>query len=428
MQSIFRSIKYLCMPAVAILMTGCFENEILVQPEVTKDNNQLEVSLIESTDILLYSYYSDSLVTNDRTNFLLGSYNDSIRGGIKAVPYLQFGVESGIRMNDEAQMDSVVLVLYYESFHYDTLPVFDINIYELLENPEPDDLNAIYNFQNFDYNESPLVSQKIQALPHQDSLTVTLPYEFGQELFELSKSSNSIFYTNEDLEEHFKGLRIETEGTGPILSFNEASYIGFYYKPSTSISQTNAQFKITVQSGTEHFTNLTVDKSSGLLQGFESYTNIASEETSGTVMVDPLFESGIRIEFPETQSLKEISESFFISSAILHLPVKPGTYNNYFNTPSFSINVYVVNKNNEIIGSLASVGMTAYDDQFHENTYYDIPVTDFINSQLNTNYDNGNALWITLPESTSLTTRYLAFSSYSLQQKIKLDIVFLPLN
>ena len=119
MQSIFRSIKYLCMPAVAILMTGCFENEILVQPEVTKDNNQLEVSLIESTDILLYSYYSDSLVTNDRTNFLLGSYNDSIRGGIKAVPYLQFGVESGIRMNDEAQMDSVVLVLYYESFHYD---------------------------------------------------------------------------------------------------------------------------------------------------------------------------------------------------------------------------------------------------------------------------------------------------------------------
>ncbi|MDO6436213.1 DUF4270 family protein [Cyclobacterium sp. 1_MG-2023] len=428
MQSIFRSIKYFCMSALALLMTGCFENDILVQPEVIKDDDQLDVSLIESTDILLYSYFKDSLVTNDRSSFLLGSYEDTIRGKIDAVPYVQFGAESSIQMNDEAQMDSVVLVLFYESFHYDTIPVFDLNIYELLESPEPDDDGDIYNFQTFGYESTPLVSKAIQALPHKDSLTIKLPYQFGLELFEQSKSSSSIFFSNDDLEEYFKGFRIESVGTGPLLTFAETSYIGFYYKSSTDISQTNSFFKITVQSGTEQFTNLTIDKSYGIFQGFEAYTNISSEATSGTLMVDPLYDSGIRIEFPETQSLKEISESFFISSAILHLPVKPGTYNNYFNTPSFSISVYVVDKDNDIIGSLGTVGMTAFDDQFHENTYFEIPVKDFIDSQLSTNYDNGNALWITIPQSTSFTTNYLAFSSHSTTQKIKLDIVFLPLN
>ncbi|EPR71702.1 hypothetical protein ADICYQ_0173 [Cyclobacterium qasimii M12-11B] len=409
-------------------MTGCFENDILVQPEVIKDDEQLEVSLIESTEILLYSYFTDSLVTNGKTNFMVGAYSDSIRGDVNAVSYLQFGAESDIRMNDEAQMDSVVLVLFYESFQYDTLPVFDLNIYELLESPEPDDYYAIYNFQTFDYSPSPMVTKSVQALPHKDSLTITLPYEFGLELFENSKSSSSIFYSNEDLEEEFKGLVIESVGNGPLLTFSETSYIGFYYRASANIDQTNSQFKITVQSGTEHFTNLNVDKSTGLFNGFASYTNIDSEETYGAVMVDPLYESGIRIEFPEIQMLKEISENFFISSAVLHLPVKPGTYNNYFNTPAFSINVYTVDKNNVINGSLGTVGMSAFDDQFHEQTYYEIPVKDFIDSQLGANYDNENALWITLPASTSLTTRYLVFSSNSTQQKIKLDIVFLPLN
>lgn len=97
-------------------------------------------------------------------------------------------------MNDEAQMDSVVLVLFYESFHYDTIPVFDLNIYELLESPEPDDDGDIYNFQTFGYESTPLVSKAIQALPHKDSLTIKLPYQFGLELFEQSKSSSSIFF------------------------------------------------------------------------------------------------------------------------------------------------------------------------------------------------------------------------------------------
>ncbi|WP_339925167.1 DUF4270 family protein [uncultured Cyclobacterium sp.] len=428
MDASFSLIKYLCYPSLAILMTGCFENDILVQPEVIKDDDQLEVSLIESTEILLYNYFKDSLVTNGKTNFMVGSSNDSIRGNVNAISYLQFGPESAIRMNDEAQMDSVVLVLFYESFQYDTLPVFDLNIYELLENPEPDEYNAIYNFQTFEHRASPIVNKQVQALPHKDSLTVTLPYEFGHALFENSKSSSSIFNSNEDLEEEFKGLVIEALGNGPLLTFSETSYIGFYYRGSANIDQTNSQFKITVQSGTESFTNLTVDKSTGLLNGFASYTNIDAEQTSGAVMVDPLYESGIRIEFPEIQLLKEISESFFISSAVLHLPVKPGTYNNYFNTPAFSINVYTVDKSNQIIGSLGTVGMAAFDDQFQEQTYYEIPVKDFIDSQLSANYDNENALWITLPVSTTLTSRYLVLSSHSTQQKIKLDIVFLPLN
>ena len=428
MHSSSNLLKYFCLPALAFLLTGCFENDVLVQPEIMKDNEQMEVSLIESTEILLYSYFGDSLVTNGKTNYLLGEYNDSIRGKIKAVPYLQFGAETSIRMDDDAQMDSVVLVMYYENFHYDTLPAFEMNIYELLENPEPDDFGAIYNFQSFAHNLNPMVSKQVQALPYRDSLAVTLPYQFGLELFEKSKSSSSVFYSNEDLEEHFKGLVIESVGIGPLLSFTDSSYIGFYYKTAENLDRTNSQFKITVQSGTEHFTQLTVDRSLGHFQGFPSYTNIDSKETSGTVLVDPLFTSGIRIEFPEIQSLKEISGSYYISSAMLHLPVKPGTYNNYFNPPAYSINIYVVNNNNQIIGSLGTMNMSSFDGQFQDKTYYSIPVKSFIDSQLSANTDNGNALWVTLPVYTDLTTSYLAFSSHSTQQKIKLDIVFLPLN
>lgn len=161
-----------------LMLTGCFQNESLTDSQMVINSDELELQLIEYTDIELFTYFNDSLVTNSLSSFMLGHHEDNYRGKIHAEPYLQFGISSGSSIDDDASLDSTVLILFYEDYHYDTLPAFDISVYELTEELEANDNGNIFSYQEFGHAEQPMVTARSRIVPHKDSLTITLPVSF----------------------------------------------------------------------------------------------------------------------------------------------------------------------------------------------------------------------------------------------------------
>ncbi|WP_200976066.1 DUF4270 family protein [Echinicola sp. 20G] len=413
---------------VSALLTGCFENDTLTEPQIVTDGETLDLRLFEYTDLDLYTYFNDSLVTNTLSTFTLGHHQDNYRGTINASPYLQFGITSSTQVEDAAKLDSTVLVLFYETYHYDTLPGFDVNVHELLEELEVDDDDNIYSYQSFDYNDTPIATQAMRVVPHRDSLTITLPQDFSQMLFEQGKGKNSIFESTDDLEEVFKGLVLQTLDNSPLVSFTESSYIGFYYRIPSDLDEGNKILKLSVENGSGKFTHLDIDRSSQFYTSTETYQNIPIDESNGVVMADQIMGASIRMELPNIHELLEIADDYFITSASLRLPLKPNTYDRYFNTPITTVNVWIVDKKNLFLYNLGSATLTSWDEQFQEKTYYEIPIKEFIDYKLGQDIHNEDALWISVPSSTGITTSGLMLSSISDEQKIKIDITFLPLN
>ncbi|GAB3660598.1 hypothetical protein GCM10028791_34610 [Echinicola sediminis] len=420
--------EHLYIVSLLLLLTGCFQNEHLTSSHNVVDGNELELQLFEYTEMDLYTYFNDSLATNQVSTFILGHHEDNFRGKIHAEPYLQFGISGSTEVDKEAQLDSTVLVLFYEKYHYDTLPGFDIRVYELEEALEADEEDKIYSYQTFKHGQSPLTTVPSRIVPHKDSLTITLPAEFAKQLFEQGKGNDGIFESTENLEEVFKGLVLATDDNSALMSFSTSSYIGFYYRIPSDLDKGNGLLKISVENGSEMFTHLDRDRNSQFFQSPEPYEKIPIANSAGAVMVDQLLGGSARIELPDIHELKEIAEEYYITSASLLLPLKPNTYDQYFNPPLTSVNLWIVDKKNHFLQSLGSFSLTSWDEQFQEKTYYEIPVKEFLDYKLSQGINNQDALWISTPASTDLQTSGLILSDISAEQKIKIDITFLPLN
>ncbi|AWW28785.1 hypothetical protein DN752_00800 [Echinicola strongylocentroti] len=412
-----------------LLLTGCFENETLTESQVVVDGDELELQLIEYTDLNLFTYFNDSLVTNTLSSFMLGHHEDAYRGIIHAAPYLQFGLEYGIEIDDDAQLDSTVLVLFYENYHYDTLPEFDVSVYELTEELEENDDGDIYSYQSFGHQDLPMVSVASRIVPHKDSLTITLPATFSKELFELGKENDGVFASTENLEELFKGLMLSTNDNSALISFSDDSYIGFYYRIPSDLDEGAKSLKLTVNAGNQRFTHMDIDRSSSFFSSPNAYENIPRAHSGGVVMADLIMGASIRIELPNIHELLELADDYYITTASLRLPLKPDTYDRYFNTPITTINISVVDKKNLVIQQIGSTSLTSWDEQFQEKTFYEVPIKTFLDYKLAKGINNNDALWISIPASTStIQTSGLILSDISGEQKIKIDITYLPLN
>lgn len=409
-------------------LTACFENEQLSTIDGLDAESGLGIQLIEYNEMLPFTFFMDSILSNTKETLLLGKYYDPNRGLVSAFPYLQFGYESAFIFDRNASLDSIHLVLLYESTHYDTLQPFEIAIYEVTERIQPRDSGYyIYSYENFQTSEQPLLTQPVQVYPHKDSLIIRLPVELGQRLIDAGSDSQSIFQSMDDLLNSFGGLYINTNDFSPIISFSKDSYINIFYKNPGDLDRTNERYKLSIQHGYYSFTQLTIDRSQTPFEGQPVYTPIAMADSRQSVVLDQLSGAVVRIEFPDIQIINEMADTYFISSAILRIPVKTGTYDTRFNQLNSQVNVYVVDRHNVKLEGITQAGLTSYDNQFLLNTYFDVDITDFVNEILQSG-QNDRAILLEIPESNNWVSNYLVLGNNSIQNNFKLNITYLPLN
>ncbi|WP_192345966.1 DUF4270 family protein [Algoriphagus sp. Y33] len=414
---------------LVLILSSCYENSFLEEiPEVDIEDD-FSIRKIEFTDISYSSYFQDSMVTSVQESFLLGNNTDPYRGTVKASPYFEFELSSTVTgFEDDTILDSIVLVLKIDGSHFDTLPEFDLNIYQLSQRLEyQNDDDVFYDFETFSTYSNPLITTKVQYLPSKDSIRITLPMEFGMELMEKAKGSDKIFGNNEDFLDFFPGFMLEVTGQSPLMLVSKESYISIYHKVPLELREDDEEYQIPIGEYSLGYTQLNVDRSNTPFSAAQNYASLPSEESQDLVLADELGFGGIRIDLGDLTYIGDVAYDYYISEAYLYMPVKKGTYNGKLNPPLQEFDVYVMDKNNNIKSYLTQATLTSFDEIFQEATYFKIPVKDFVDSQISGSRQT-DGLWIDVTSTTSFNMGYLVVGENNTQYKSKLEITIIPLN
>ncbi len=412
-------------------LTSCFENSYLEEiPEVELEDD-FSIKRIVYDELELGTIIQDSLVTSGKTSMLLGSYPDPIRGTITASPYFEFTQSTFSAIDDDKELDSLVLVLKYSGTRYDTLQPFRLHVLEIGEAFEyRNDDDVFYHFESLTTSRDPIVSADVQIYPAWDSVRITLPMEFGLELFEQFKGTETILSTVEDFRDVFRGMKLEVAGTSPLIELSTDSYMLFYYQDKTEMNKVSEELKISVASDSytyKTFTQIELDRSSTDFASRLTKTWIPATETGDMALADELGLSAIGIKTGSLTSLGELPSGYYVAEAKLFLPVKRLTYDGSLNPVAEALDLYTQKQIGIFEGYLSQATITSLDNQFQENTYYQIDVTSFVDGKIRgSNPDT--YLWLELQSGEALNTGYLALGPNSSTQKPRLEIILIPLN
>jgi len=129
---IFTAIR-ICFLA-AILITSCKEDPYQVGLDLLPASDTLYVDQFDTVSIIAYSEIQDSIRSDEMSSLLLGSIMDPVFGLTTASFYTQLLLSSeGIDFGLNAQLDSLVLVLYYGLVYGDTNTLQQLRVFELSE-------------------------------------------------------------------------------------------------------------------------------------------------------------------------------------------------------------------------------------------------------------------------------------------------------
>jgi|GEM_PF-2250763 len=426
-KNIMKSIITFCL--LVLILSSCYENSFLEEiPEVDLEDDFF-ISKVESTDITYSSYFQDSMVTSTKETFLLGNNTNEYRGTVRARPYFEFEITtSNTGIDDETVLDSIVFVLKIDGSHFDTLPEFDLTIYQLAQRLEyQNDDEVFYDFETFPTYASPLVTKKVQYMPSQDSIRITLPMEFGSLLFEKAKGSEKLFESNEDFLDFFPGFMLEVSGQSPLMLVSKESYISIYHKAPLELIEEDEEYKISIGDYALGYTHIEVDRSGTPFSAAPNYVQSPATESQSLAIADELGNSAIRIDLGDLTYLGDVPYDYYISEANIYIPVKRGTYDRKLNTPLTQFDVYVIDKNNNTKSYLSQATLTSFDDIFQEATYFKIPISAFVKSQISGSRQT-DGLWLEVTAGTSFNMGYLIVGENSTQYKSKLEITIIPLN
>jgi hypothetical protein len=258
---------------MAVLAPACKEPE-LVGIEVLPDGEGYPAAWVDTFTLVLATELADSVITSNRTSYLLGEINDPIFGISRAELYTQFRLpSSSVTFSNAPQIDSVVLNMMFTDFYGNVSKytgVQTVGVYRL-ESSIYDTTNYYSNGAAPDRSAQPLAVKTFRpnlvsnvpagadTLP--PSLRIRLDDAFGQEIL---NSTSTTLSSNDEFVKIFKGLAIIPENNGlqpdqgAIFNFNMTSSntrVELHYKqndtartfilPIDVLSATHTRFEVT---------------------------------------------------------------------------------------------------------------------------------------------------------------------------------------
>ena len=339
--------------------------------------SNIKVIQIDTFALNMSTFRYDSITSFGNDRLMVGRYTDPFFGKVKATGFIHY-LPSEYYIDETAVLDSVVLNLPYDGFYYnDTLKQKTIKIQELTKELKyENDQSYYYNTSDIATSNAVIGQKTFYPRISKDSLTVTLNYNFGQNLF--SKIQTNIINDADQYTDYFKGLRISADDTedASIIGFTAStSYIRMYYHmPGTEATESEHIDLVynSDASTTKFFSKIESDRNGTLLQ------NLNGQETEGTsssLNNLSFIQSGIgittKLTFP---SIREISTVNFgngngdIFKAQVKMKLNKANFSKNL-YPSDSLYMYVVDQNNDLVIRLdddAGNAVMAYVDRQDE--------------------------------------------------------------
>ena len=251
----------------------------------------------------------------------------------------------------------------------------------------------------------------------------------GRELIQLAYEGSEILSSSIEFSEYLRGFALvpDTLQSNSIIGFSTNSQLRVYYEDQSAIP--NDQKYLTFSINQEpYFSQITYDRSTTRLHELVTREeDLNSSATDNEAYMQAGAGLGIKIRIPHIRELIFASDDFFINNAVLTLRPINNSYGPGTPLPQNLI-VYIIDEDNEIIGGLENRVVLFEDIVLDRETRYEINVTPFINSQLEIEEFNENALMILPPDSLFIGTVDRLFIGDALNEyAMELTVLYISL-
>jgi hypothetical protein len=256
-----------------------------------------------------------------------------------------------------------------------------------------------------------------------DSIEIPLPDDLGRQLMTMAQKSDFRLATNTDFVKFFKGLALipDTVDSRAIVGFTSAPEMRLYYHDISTVPTTERFIRFGVANN-PYFSNVHSSRAATHLSSLQKAKQmVTSTITDNEGYVQCGAGLAMRIEMPHLRTLLNTDRNFLCSRAILEVvPVK----GSYLTNPLPAVMLmYPVDAENNILS--ASPGTLRYirDLDLGRTSAYEADVTSFVNTQIQTDMNNKNALLILLDDTQNRSTVnrvYLGDQKNQYAMKIKL--------
>ncbi len=358
------------------------------------DNNILSSEGVDTFSLITYSYYDDSIITDNPVYELLGSYNDPLFGTMNAEIYTEFQLSafSPVFDMDSIVVDSFVLVLSYRGLYGDISDHY-MEVFEITETGGLDTETNYYAHSTVQTAGTDLVmpgqnvhelSDAGQSIVGDDTLDnkqlrIPLDTTMCRNMMINAGTNPENWQSDEAFQEYFKGLHIKTTGggwvpgTGGVAYFNlndPASQLIMYYREGN----TPKEFELRISSECTDFNHVDIDSTNTEVEFILADSTRGQKEFFAQAF-------GVRgvIAVP---GLSNIPKNAVIHKATLELPVQYQTGSKYSPGTGLSTATWLTDTSK----TLANLGQIAQYSNFSKS--FEVNLRQYVQLVVNGELEN----------------------------------------
>jgi hypothetical protein len=436
-----RKLPFIFCLLLAAAFTACKKADIKFG-ELLIDNGYTQVIKVDTFTASLSTVYVDSFITSGSGTTLVGGYTDPDFGKITTQSYCEVTPPPYTDTYKNTSFDSIILILKLDRSYYgDTTSKVHIEISRLAESIATTDNNyAFYNTSHFATSDI-LGTKDVLVSPHQiDTISIKLSNALGSEFMQkLQNPSNTEMQNTAAFLQYFKGLRISTNTSAPLVFGCKDSVIVRLQYKQAGLFLESKYVDFTLNNSSHHFNNIKTDRSATLFPTIGPLNNvIPSSKTANKSFSQYLSGVMTKIQFPTIRQILQVKNYIKVLTAQLIIPPVKGTYTNYALPPYLTLATTTVL--NQIGAPLVTVtsngtaviqsGNLFIDYVYGENTNYSYDVTSYIKVLVNDGTINQNGLLL-VPPSGPLTTnfnRVIVGDKFNPNEKIQLQVYYVTVQ
>ncbi|MET1260630.1 DUF4270 family protein [Flagellimonas sp. DF-77] len=372
-------------------------------------NSNVRLIVLDTFDLELSTFRFDSINSSDSDRLLFGKYTEDYFGEVEAQSYFELvaavveSVNGPFEIDPEAELDSVALILGYDGYFYqDTTASLQINVHRLTEDVVPEG-DFFFNTSTLDFDSVPILSRNFRPEPFdEDSLHLSLPLTFGQEIFD--QITEDAISNNDDLREVFPGLALipGADDNGSVIGFSrnqENTYLRFYYQVPDEFDDNEETLDLVINpfpNTPVAFHNVRATPEGPLSSLSDQEIELKSHDSDDLAFIQSGTGFALKATFPNIKSIYNISGTGTVLSAILQIrPLKASVTD--FTPLRDTLVTSILDANNVIIEEIRTAnglveGVLIGENEEFDTATYEIPIGIFLDEKLNERPETETAL------------------------------------
>ena len=411
-----------------LLIVSCKKKENLLGQNTIDQNELLGSNGVDTFSLQTFSYYDDSVISDNSPFALLGSYNDPTFGTYNAEFYTQIllsGSSPDFGDLNDIIIDSMVLGLEYIGSYGDP-GIQNIEVYEIGEELFIDSsyhsfdtkspatgTNLVVGSGVFDLDVENITVIGIDTVDSQ--LRIPLDTNLARTFMLEANAATGTFLDDASFTSYFKGLHVlannglQSSGTGGVVYFNlndALSKVTIYYRQLGEAKT----FDFLISSNAADFNHIDIDNA------MTNVETVLTDTISGqSEFYTQAFGSRAVVRF---DWINNIPKTAVIHSATLELPISYQTSNEY--TPGNSISVATTLE----AGSTTIYGVNAVGNYSDFSKSFTIDLRAYVQAIVNEELENNGLIFSPILHATSAERIIFNGPLTSNKDKPKLSILY----